>query len=272
MTKGNRLIKNIVCICLMMAIIPLFGFSRGNMDWNQHPNESQGGYATYPPVSGEDYEYFYDAEGQLYYTEAKAISPYGSSTGTSSSVSYPTATPVVTATPAPAANSNSNSVAVNLSDASMTGEKFDGTGTVLDHTADLEKEFYTIKTADGKVFYMIIDHSKTGNNAYFLREINEEDLTIISEAAYSQLQSQINGINNQQPVAEPLPAKQSSSTGWLFPLLLVVAGVGGWYYFNNKDKFSKKKKENQEEELVDALETDAELDEEYIEDEELMNA
>ena len=46
----------------------------------------------------------------------------------------------------------------------------EGTGTVLDTatSADGDKQFYTITTEDGNVFYLIIDGKRDGNNVYFL--------------------------------------------------------------------------------------------------------
>ena len=38
------------------------------------------------------------------------------------------------------------------------------------------KEFYTISTKSGKIFYLIIDNSKSQDNVYFLTEVSENDL------------------------------------------------------------------------------------------------
>ena len=38
------------------------------------------------------------------------------------------------------------------------------------------KEFYTISTKSGKIFYLIIDNSKSQDNVYFLTEVSEKDL------------------------------------------------------------------------------------------------
>ena len=43
-----------------------------------------------------------------------------------------------------------------------------GTGTVVDNASDNDgKEFYTIKTEDGSVFYLIIDRQRNVENVYF---------------------------------------------------------------------------------------------------------
>lgn len=59
---------------------------------------------------------------------------------------------------------------------SVTGQKFEGTGTVVDYVQTDTKTFYTIFTADDKIYYLIIDNTKDNNNVYFLREINEDEL------------------------------------------------------------------------------------------------
>lgn len=59
---------------------------------------------------------------------------------------------------------------------SVTGQKFEGTGTVVDFVQTDTKTFYTIYTADDKIYYLIIDNTKDNNNVYFLREINEDEL------------------------------------------------------------------------------------------------
>lgn len=59
----------------------------------------------------------------------------------------------------------------------------DGTGTVLD-TATSEgddKQFYTITTEAGNVFYLIIDGKRNDNNVYFLNGVTEADLMALAE-------------------------------------------------------------------------------------------
>ena len=46
------------------------------------------------------------------------------------------------------------------------------------------KEFYTIQTENGKVFYLIVDNSKTMDNVYFLTEISENDLLNVTGTNY----------------------------------------------------------------------------------------
>lgn len=59
----------------------------------------------------------------------------------------------------------------------------EGTGTVLDE-ADGEKDhkkFYTITSAEGNVFYLIIDGERGSENVYFLNAVTESDLMALAE-------------------------------------------------------------------------------------------
>jgi len=57
----------------------------------------------------------------------------------------------------------------------------DGQGEVIDHLFSEDGdgagiELFTISTRTGNIFYLIIDHSRTGNNVYFLNTVSEWDL------------------------------------------------------------------------------------------------
>ena len=59
----------------------------------------------------------------------------------------------------------------------------DGSASVLDEaqeTAD-DKEFYTITTEAGNVFYLIIDGKRDSQNVYFLNGVTEADLMALAE-------------------------------------------------------------------------------------------
>ena len=59
----------------------------------------------------------------------------------------------------------------------------EGTGTVLDTATgeDGDKQFYTITSEDGNVFYLVIDGKRDGNNVYFLNGVTEADLMVLAE-------------------------------------------------------------------------------------------
>jgi len=59
----------------------------------------------------------------------------------------------------------------------------EGTGTVLDEVTESEddKQFYTVTTEDGNVFYLVIDGKREDNNVYFLNTVTEDDLMALAE-------------------------------------------------------------------------------------------
>ena len=68
----------------------------------------------------------------------------------------------------------------SIPDSAFTPE---GTGTVLDEAAGEsgDKQFYTITTEAGNVFYLIIDGKRDDNNVYFLNGVTEADLMALAE-------------------------------------------------------------------------------------------
>lgn len=72
----------------------------------------------------------------------------------------------------------------------------DGTGTVLDEAtgADGDKQFYTITTDAGNVFYLVVDGKRDSKNVYFLNGVTESDLAALAEKG----DGSINGIPDQK--------------------------------------------------------------------------
>lgn len=68
----------------------------------------------------------------------------------------------------------------SIPDGAFTPE---GTGTVLDEATGEgdDKQFYTITTEAGNVFYLIIDGKRDDNNVYFLNGVTEADLMALAE-------------------------------------------------------------------------------------------
>lgn len=113
--------------------------------------------------------------------------------------------------------------------ASVTGQKFEGTGTVTDFSTSGSKAFYTITDRNSQVYYLIIDLDKTANNVYFLSDINkselEGDTEIVAPIPEPQVESAV--------VEEP---KESGSGFLLFVLLLAGVGVAAYYFLVMKKK------------------------------------
>jgi len=69
-----------------------------------------------------------------------------------------------------------------------------GTGTVIENNTDtsVQREFFTIKTSAGNIFYIVVDKEKTGDNVYLLTQVTEADL---EKLAGSKMASTITGGN-----------------------------------------------------------------------------
>lgn len=89
-----------------------------------------------------------------------------------------------------------------------------------------DKEFFTIKTKSDKVFYLVVDKTKTDNNVYFLTEVSENDLLNFTDSdsvvlpqnsavSESKLPDVINDIgSSQQPeTEEEETVKETEETG-----------------------------------------------------------
>lgn len=145
----------------------------------------------------------------------------------------------------------------------------EGTGTVLDSATEQEddKQFYTITTADGNVFYLIIDGKRDSENVYFLNGVTEEDLLSLaqqdngSESAIEVVtcncaeKCEAGAVNTDCPVCkndlngclgkvteEPVPEeteqpeaeteKSGGNTGMIIFLVIALVAAGGLgYYF-----------------------------------------
>ena len=145
----------------------------------------------------------------------------------------------------------------------------EGTGTVLDSATEQEdeKQFYTITTADGNVFYLIIDGKRDSENVYFLNGVTEEDLLSLaqqdngSESAIEVVtcncteKCEAGAVNTDCPVCkndlngclgkvteepapeeteqpESEPKESGGNTGMLIFLVIALAAAGGLgYYF-----------------------------------------
>ncbi|MFP3722671.1 DUF4366 domain-containing protein [Niallia circulans] len=155
--------------------------------------------------------------------------------------------------------------------ASVTGERMEGNGTVVDFTTSGSKAFYTIVDDDQQVFYLIIDMDKTENNVYFLSEINRGELG-----------GQKTDENNVAPtppnnVKEPEKEIKSEETennnlGFLL-IVLIIGGIGAvaYYFLVIKKKQNKNNKEDDmaEDEMPEDYEDD--FEEDYLDDNESEN-
>ena len=143
----------------------------------------------------------------------------------------------------------------------------EGTGTVQDSATgeDGDKQFYTITTEAGNVFYLIIDGKRDDNNVYFLNGVTEADLMALAEKGDGSVsvipaadvcnckekceagkvdtgcpvcKNDLNGCTGKEKPAEPeepaepeQPKKDTGSVGTIIFIIVALLAVGGVGYY-----------------------------------------
>lgn len=143
----------------------------------------------------------------------------------------------------------------------------EGTGTMLDSATgeDGDKQFYTITTEAGNVFYLIIDSKRDDNNVYFLNGVTEADLMALAEKGDGSVsvipaadvctctekceagkvntgcpvcKNDLNGCIGKEKPAEPeepaepeQPKKDTGSVGTIIFIIVALLAVGGVGYY-----------------------------------------
>lgn len=116
----------------------------------------------------------------------------------------------------------------------------DGQGSVLNNaTGEEGKEFFTVTTAEGEVFYLVIDRQKTGENVYFLNAVTVSDLMALAEESGAEIIPAVTPEPEPTPTpdveSEPEPEPEQKGGGNMGTLLLalavvVIGGGAGWYF------------------------------------------
>lgn len=135
------------------------------------------------------------------------------------------------------------------------------------------RQFISFETKSGKVFHLIIDHSKSTDNVQMLTEVGEQDLlNLIEENAEVELilneveteevekttkKKTISISSNSEPGTET-DEPQPDMNLIIIIAASIIAGIAGWYF-----KIYKPKKEMAFEDEVDEAD--------YIDDEETIN-
>lgn len=162
------------------------------------------------------------------------------------------------------------------------------------------KEFYTISTKSGKVFYLIIDNEQSQDNVYFLTEVDEQDLMNFSLSDTVTLPdvdtvyATVDGENDQTET--PAPEEESteeseapeepevqepektSNLGSYLLIGLIAAGVGAgaWYMkiykpkheFDDDDEYEEFEDDDNETYEKDDADADQDYEPEVMDDEE----
>ena len=137
------------------------------------------------------------------------------------------------------------------------------------------KEFYTISTKSGKIFYLIIDNSKSQDNVYFLTEVSEKDLmnfTLSDSVTLPEVDTVYAEPEKKAEEEKPettetdekdkveddiqMPEDKSPFGTYLLIALVAVGAAAGGYYF----KVYKPKHEYDDEESEDSESEKREVD------------
>jgi hypothetical protein len=178
----------------------------------------------------------------------------------------PTAVPAVTITPHQTTPPQNSESAVGNGGNPFTP---DGAGTVIDNAHSDGKEFFTIGTEDGSVFYLIVDRQRNADNVYLLNSVTLDDLVALAVKSGTTINTNPGGStsaietpgqteqpgttenpteNNQsttnppEPTETPTvtPPKKNDTTMYILIGIITVAVGGAGYYF----KIVKGKKNN----------------------------
>ena len=162
------------------------------------------------------------------------------------------------------------------------------------------KEFYTISTKSGKVFYLIIDNEQSQDNVYFLTEVDEQDLMNFSlsdtvtlpdvDTVYATVDGEDDQTETSAPEEESTeeseapeetevqePEKTSNFGSYLL-IGLIAAGVGAgaWYMkiykpkheFDDDDEYEEFEDDDNEIYEKDDADADRDYEPEVMDDEE----
>ncbi|MEA5004492.1 MAG: DUF4366 domain-containing protein [Christensenella sp.] len=144
-----------------------------------------------------------------------------------------------------------------------------GGGTVQDNaTGEEGKEFFTVTTEAGNVYYLIIDRQRGTQNVYFLSPVTEADLLALADSGAvtnpGLVQPEPQTPETPTPSEEPQPQQsaQTGNIGTILFVLLAIAAVGGAAYYI---KIVKPRKQAQDEaEYEDDFEDEESGEEEYF--------
>ena len=145
----------------------------------------------------------------------------------------------------------------------------EGNLTIVDDYGDPEKsgkQFITVTTKTGNIFYIIIDRDDEGENTvHFLNLVDERDLlSLMDEEEIAELKGETEEpepepVVVEEPVEETPPEepKKANSNLIIFVILAILGCAGGFYVYSNRDDFIKKEKKDPDEGYTEDEETGA---------------
>jgi flagellar basal body-associated protein FliL len=137
------------------------------------------------------------------------------------------------------------SAAPDTIDPPSAGNPFtpDGAGSVVDNASGSDgKEFFTVETAGGSIFYLIVDRQRNAENVYFLNAVTEDDLLPLAKpgdgnpyepaAPTPSAPPIINPEQSPEPAPAPPVQEPNNNKGTILLIvgaMVLVGGIG--YYF-----------------------------------------
>ncbi len=158
----------------------------------------------------------------------------------------------------------------------------EGNLTIIDDYGDPNKsgkQFITVSSKNGNIFYIIIDRDDEGENTvHFLNLVDERDLlSLMDDEEVAELQEKEKEKEPEpEPVVEepveetpPEEPKKDNSNLFIFVIIAILACAGGFYLYTNRDEFIKKDKadpdsgyqEEEESSVLDKVKTEDEAPE-----------
>lgn len=161
-----------------------------------------------------------------------------------------------------------------------------GGGTIADNTVTMGnsnndgKQFLTVTTKNGHVFYIVIDNASSTDNVYLLDQVTEADLIdLIAEEDVEQAEEiaekrMTDDQEKEDAVAETADQdvntdekkKKSSGMAGKLLMLVLIAGAAGIYMY-----FKKKKGQRYDEDELDEDAADLKENFEPVDDDDVMN-
>jgi len=103
------------------------------------------------------------------------------------------------------------------------------------------KEFFTVESSDGNVFYLIVDRQRNSENVYLLNAVTEDDLASLAKPGDGKSvgapvsptpPTTTDQPASPEPTPPPVQTKSGGNTGTIIFIIIAIIAVGGaGYYF-----------------------------------------